>query len=114
MMTRPFASTSVGFLKYELSVGNVMLSNSWAIESSTACEKSARGGPSSVSTARIALRLTAATTALVGMKFLHRSEAAALGILRESESPGAGTAAAPSWPERRGDSAEIPVGKEEG
>ena len=78
-----------------------MLSNSAVMESITAWVNSTFGFPSSVSTTRIARRLTDATVACVEMKLLQRFVDDASGTLRLITSPTAGSTAAETWVLRR-------------
>src|SRR6266566_6565102 len=78
-----------------------MLSNSAVIESITAWVNNTFGFPSSVSTARMARRLTDATVACVAKKLLHRFVVDALGTFRLMMSPTAGIDAADTWALRR-------------
>src|SRR3954465_12248117 len=78
-----------------------MLSNYAVMESITACVNRRLGFPSSVSTARMARRLTDATVAWVEKKLLHRLVLDASGILRLMTSPTAGIAAAAACALRR-------------
>src|SRR3954462_225169 len=78
-----------------------MLSNSLVMESSTAWVNRVNGGPSRVSTARIARLLTEATVAWVVKKLSQRFSVDASGTFRLMTSPTAGTAAVATCELRR-------------